>query len=284
MVEVVVHRPAPERNEVRGVEGEVVPGVILHRLPEANEEPGPEFAHVSREKEGTEEGADAEDERLDGVGVLGGDAEGVRVLVMHLVHVLIHGFVVEAAVHPVKVEVLDDEKRGELPSEIANRREGELHGEAQKLGDPVEEELHGKLDEDVAEEEALEALPDHGAAGALLGLDPVLLEERDLVQQQPGHPAAEVHQLVEDEGEGAGDHEVAEVVEDPRPTRGHLGVHQGLGLLQLRDDVREGDVADAQADRRATGGVRGAHRHDRGGEERRQDGEPRRRDHDSTNV
>ena len=110
------------------------------------------------------------------------------------------------------------------------------------------------MNEDVAEEEALQALPDHcsrwRASRAESGTS-----KNGIWSNSSQASRAEVHHLVEDEGEGAGDDEVAEVVEDPRPARGHLGVHQGLGLLQLRDDVREGDVARLQADRRATRGV-----------------------------
>eukprot|EP00982_Pelagococcus_subviridis_P010829 31032-Pelagococcus_subviridis.AAC.12 len=128
-MEVVVHRAAPERNEVGRVERQVVPAVVLHGFPQPHREPRPERDHVLREKERPEERADPEDHGLDRVRVLRGNAERVRVLVVNLVHVPVHGLVVQAAVDPVKVEILDDEKHRELPREIAHRGEDRPHGE-----------------------------------------------------------------------------------------------------------------------------------------------------------
>ena len=272
MVEIVVHGAAPEGDEVGGVPREVVPAVILNRLPQSNEEPRPERHHVLSEKEGTQQGSDAQEERLDGVSVLRGDPEGVRVLVVDLVHVLVHALVVQSAVDPVKVKILDDEESRELPREVSDRGQGQGHGEPEELRHPVEQQLHGELDEHVREEKALEALRDHGAVRLLFGLDLVLVEVRDLVEHQPRDPRAEVDELVEHERQRPRDHERREVIQHDAPPRGHLGVHQRLRLLQLGDDVAQRDVADGN---RRRGGVRRGDGDDRGGEHRDDDRDAR---------
>eukprot|EP00982_Pelagococcus_subviridis_P010828 31032-Pelagococcus_subviridis.AAC.11 len=66
---------------------------------------------------------------------------------------------------------------------------------------------------------------------------------RQLIHDQPRQPAPEVDALVEYERQRARDEELAEVVQDDLPPRGHLRVHERLRGRELTEEVVERDVA-----------------------------------------
>lgn len=82
-------------------------------------------AEVAPEKRSSNS-AEAEDEDLDGVSVLGGKSKGGRELVVKLVDVLVQPLVVQDAVSDVVPCVLHHEEHGKLREDLKSGREGHL--------------------------------------------------------------------------------------------------------------------------------------------------------------
>lgn len=178
VVDVVVLGAGPEGQEVPQAPGEVVAAVGVDGLEEAGGDPDVhgdevEVAGDEAPQRGGPDGAHAEDHDLDGGGVLGGEAEGRRVVVVQLVDVLVEGPVVEGAVGPVVPGVLHDEEDADLEDDLAERGEVGAVVHAAEGGDGVEEPDLRELDGEVAEE-------DDGRAARLL------LERRDFLLRTVG--------------------------------------------------------------------------------------------------
>ena len=139
------------------------------------------------EKEGTQQGSDAQEEGLDGVSVLRGDLEGVRVLVVDLVHVLVHALVVQSAVDPVKVKILDDEESRELPRDVSDRGRGRAIV-PEELRHPWNWSCMGSWMNTCERRRRLRHFATMAPSAFLDGLDLVLVEVRDLVEHQPQDP------------------------------------------------------------------------------------------------
>mmetsp|Transcript_11581 Transcript_11581/g.42884 ORF Transcript_11581/g.42884 Transcript_11581/m.42884 type:complete len:323 (+) Transcript_11581:3269-4237(+) len=264
-MEVVVHRASPEGNQVRGVEGQVVPAVVLYCFPKAHEQPRPQRGHVFREKKRAQQGSYSQHERLHRVRVLRRDSERVRVFVVYLVHVFVHALVVQPPVDPVKVEILDHEKGWELPQQVSHGRERQRHAEPEKPRHPVEHELHGELHEHVRQQQAFQALQHRVRIRRLVRLDLPSLEIRKLIHEKPRKPRGEIHELVEHERQRARDDEVREVVQHPGPPNCHLAMHQRLRGHERNEHVVQAQTIEAQREDDVSSDVGRRVRHDRGG-------------------
>ncbi len=99
-------------------------------------------------EEGTADGARAEDEDLERVGVLCCETEGGGVLVVDLVDVLVERTEMEGLVGEVVEEVLEDEEEEDLCGHFFQRREGDLPcRETEEFCKRVEKvNLNGKLE------------------------------------------------------------------------------------------------------------------------------------------
>lgn len=94
VVEIVVIGPAPERNDVLQRPREIVPAVRVDGLEETEGDPDvdAEDVQVGTEEtveQGTADGARAQDEDFEWVGVFRGEAERRGVFVVHLMNVLV---------------------------------------------------------------------------------------------------------------------------------------------------------------------------------------------------
>ena len=144
MVNVVVLGTSPEGKEVVKRPGELVAGVCIDGLEEAEDDPDVHGQDVKvlgdgapddRDTDGTETQAHDFNRR----GVLGSETEGSGVLVMDLVDGLVEGTPVESAVHPVVPCVLKDEEDSDLVGHLPDGREWNLGAEAEELSHGVEE-------------------------------------------------------------------------------------------------------------------------------------------------
>lgn len=171
---VVMLGAAPEREDVVQRPREVVPRVRVDGLEESQADPDVhghdvEVVRDARVKDGPAERAEAENEHLDGVGVLCCEAEGRAVRVMELVDVLVQDTVVEGLVSDVVPCVLDDKEVEELQARRLPVWEGDLVGaHAEILCQWVEQPDLGDLDGEVREEQVLRARPLLSGGGDLV--------------------------------------------------------------------------------------------------------------------
>ena len=181
MVRVVKVGAAPERQDVVQAPGEIVAGVGVDGLEQAQRDPGVHGQDVQvagnrAVQDGRKHRAEAEEHDLDRRRVLGRHAEGRRVLVVDLVHVLVEGPPVEHAVRPVMPRVLGHEEERDLVGHGEERWKGYARPQPEKLGHRVEEPDLRQLDGEVREEDQLGAGPLLGRGGhfLLIGLRQIL--------------------------------------------------------------------------------------------------------------
>jgi len=167
---------SPEGQKVAEAPGEVIARVGIHHLEETEDEEGPEGdeVEIGREDNRPNDGANAQDDGLSGVGILTNQAKRGLELVVLLVNVLVEGTIVKEAVTPVLPGVLNDEEGEALQGNLPERGQGEcvLHS-----NDPrglVKRHHHGELDEEVVEEKTPHAPLDQFRRGLL-----VLLRARE---------------------------------------------------------------------------------------------------------
>lgn len=215
MVVVVVVCAGPERQEVSERPGEVVARVGVDGLEESERDPDVHRQDVQvLSEEAVEEragdGALGEDEDLERVGVLGGEADGgaegcesARALGTHgaltvvlLVDVLVQRAPVKRAVRPVVERVLEDEEEGDLGEHERDRGERNLVGRHAKVAaDRVEEVDQWELAGEVREEDVLGARPNLLFGDVLVLLQLPLVEVWDRVNDEPWDAAAKVDDL-----------------------------------------------------------------------------------------
>lgn len=144
MVHIVMIRAGPQREEVPQAKRKVVPAVRVDGLEQPQQNPrvhgqDVQVARGAAPDDGGHDGAEAEDHDLDGRGVLGGEAEGGRVLVVDLMNVLVERAPVQRPVRPVVPCVLHDEEDGDLVGHGKEGREGHGGLEPEELRHRVEE-------------------------------------------------------------------------------------------------------------------------------------------------
>ena len=240
VVHVVPVRPRPDGQPVVQAPGELVARMRVDGLEEAEHDPQVHGQDMQAPRQravhdGHADGAEAEEHDLDGRRVLGGHAEGRAVLVVDLVHPAVHGPPVQEAVVPVVPRVLGHEEDGDLRGHGVPVREGDRGGEAEELGDRVEEPDLRQLDGEVGEEDEGGALPLLGGGGELAldrtisaaetpdgddartamargretyGLDLVPVEPWYHTDDDPGQGAAKVDDLVHGERHDAGGEDI----------------------------------------------------------------------------
>lgn len=172
-MDVVEIGTAPEGQEVVQAPGEIVARVRVDGLEQAQGDPrvhgqDVQVAGEGAVQDGREDGADAEEHDLDGRRVLGGHAEGGRVLVVDLVHVLVEGPPVEHAVRPVVPRVLGHEEEGDLAGHLEEWRERHARLHPEELSHRVEEPDLRQLDGEVRDQDQLGAVPLLGRGGDFL--------------------------------------------------------------------------------------------------------------------
>jgi hypothetical protein len=255
VVHIVVLGASPERKEVVQAPRELVAAVRINGLEYTDGDPGVHGENVEVLGDGTPEdgaadGSEAQDHDFNGRGVLGGDAEGSRVLVVNLVDVLVQERAcVHEAMRPVVPGIFHDEENGDLVGHLEERRERNRCREAEVLAHRVEEPDLGEFDGKVGEEDeerALELLPGGGdfvlcavSFGRACGgdttyrLDLVTPEHGQAVDDDPGQCAPKVKGLVNDKGHDACGEDI---VAHPRvPGQPHL-------LKVVERDVVLGDL------------------------------------------
>lgn len=121
-----------------------------------------------------------------------------------LVDIAVEEALVKEAVHPVMPGILQNEKDGDLDADGLPRREGDAGVEPARLGHGVEEPDLRQLDGEMREQHQLGAGPLFLPGGNLGRLNLILVEIRDLVDDDPGQTAAKVDGLVHDETHDAG--------------------------------------------------------------------------------
>lgn len=132
-------RARPKRQEMMQTPWELVAAVRVDCLEKAAHDPDVhrqdmQIAGDGAPEDGGADGAETEDHDFDGGGVLGGHAEGGRVLVVDLVDILVERAPVEGAVRPIVPCVFEDEEDGYLVCYLEDWRQGDAGGEAEVLG------------------------------------------------------------------------------------------------------------------------------------------------------
>ncbi len=118
-------------------------------------------------------GGEIDEDRLDGVGVLGGDADGGLELVVLLVDPLVEEGGVQEAVTPVKDGVFDDHEKEEEGGDLEERLEGLCDVDLAKFENWVEKEQKDRLDKYMVNEKVFHTSHNERPL-RLLGLDFVL--------------------------------------------------------------------------------------------------------------
>lgn len=242
MVNVVVVGTGPDGEEVVQGPGELVAGVRVDGLENAQHDPHVHGQDVQvlgdgAPQDGRADRAQAEDHDFDGRGVLGREAEGRGVLVVDLVDVLVQRAPVHGAVGPVVPGVLEHEEDGDLIGHGPDGGEGNGGREAAVLRHGVEAPDLRQFDGEVRDEDEFRALPLLSRGGDLLlwkddvssalssrfpivlatyVLNLVLVEVGYPVDDDPGQTAAEVDDLVHEEAHDAGGEDIVADVGVPR--------------------------------------------------------------------
>jgi hypothetical protein len=172
VVDIVVLSAGPEGEEVVQAPRELVTGVGIDGLEQAEDDPDVDGEDVKilgdgDPQNGRSYGSETKSHDFDGRGVFGGESEGRRVLVVNLVHVLVQRAPVEGTVEPVVPGILHDEEDGDLVGHLGPGGEGNagLHAKVHAHG--VEQPDLGELDSEVTEQDQLGALPLLGGRGNL---------------------------------------------------------------------------------------------------------------------
>lgn len=173
VVGVVVVGAGPDGQEVVEGPGELVAGVRVDGLEDAQRDPDVhgqdvQVAGDGAPQDGRADGAEAEDHDFDGRRVLGCEAEGRGVLVVDLVDVFIQRSPVHGAVHPVVPGVLEYEEDCDLVGHGPDGGEGDGGCETAVLGHRVEAPDLRELDGEVGDEDEFRALPLLFGGGDLL--------------------------------------------------------------------------------------------------------------------
>lgn len=231
--------PGPERQPVPQAPREVVTRMSIDGLEKSEDDPDVDRDDVKVRsdeavEEGTADGAHTEDEDFEGVSVFGGESEGCRVLVVHLVDVLVERTVVECSVSEVMPGVFEDEEEGDLGDDDGPGWEGDgMRSQAKVFSHRMESpdlneqydqqygqyqhhavthvcrSFHrdrtsatrthlGQLDGEMTQEHGLGALPHLGVRRHLGRLKLVLPEHGHLVDDDPGNASSKVDDLVKE--------------------------------------------------------------------------------------
>eukprot|EP01139_Manchomonas_bermudensis_P019298 Amastigsp_a676613_317.p3 type:complete len:132 gc:universal Amastigsp_a676613_317:381-776(+) len=128
------------------------------------------------QKHRAEHGPDAKERGLNRVRVLGRNAKRRFVLVVDLVDVLVDARMVEVSMHPVEIKVLDHDAveagRGDLGPCRERRRNRHAHEVQEQFG----ERNHRPLDDNVGEEQPLDAVRIHLFRNGFVLLDLVAVQ------------------------------------------------------------------------------------------------------------
>jgi hypothetical protein len=140
-----------------GTPGEVVSGVGIDGLEDADREPDPEGHDVSAQEKWTQDGRDGVGQhRLDGMSELGGDADGGLEAVVLGMDVLVEPGEMEESMGPVEEGVVDDDGDREGGEELSDSWQRVVEPHAEMLEDREEEiereglrhqVTHGQVDE-----------------------------------------------------------------------------------------------------------------------------------------
>lgn len=158
VVDVVVLRAGPERQDVVQAPGELVAAVRIHRLQQPQHDPRlhREEVQVARQvhpQQRRPRGAQPQHQHLDRGCVLGRQPKGRRVRVVQLVDRSVQRRVVHQPVRPVVPRVLEHEEDGDVQRNLPGRREGHVKRHAAVDGHGVEHPDLGQLDGEVAQED-----------------------------------------------------------------------------------------------------------------------------------
>lgn len=164
VVEIVVLSASPEGKKVVQAPWELISAVSINGLEETADNPEVHGKNVQvlgdqAEDNGDTNGAEAQDQGLNGGSVFCGQTERSGVLVVDLVDVLVQRTPVEGAVHPVVPCVLEDEEDGDLEGHLGERRERHAGVKAARFRHGVEEPDLGEFYGEVAEQDELGAFP-----------------------------------------------------------------------------------------------------------------------------
>jgi len=205
MVKVMVLGTRPEGKDMLKRPGEVVSRMGINGLEKTKGDPDVHREDVEvlgkeAVEEGASEGAGSKNEDLGGVSVFSSKTEGSGVLVVDLVDMLVEGTVMESLVSKVVEEVFEDEEKGNLRSDSAQGREGNLVGRhAESLSQGVEQPNSREFNGEVGEQDTLGTFPLLGGGRNLCGLEFPLPEVGNPVDDDPGNAATKVNNLVKKE-------------------------------------------------------------------------------------
>lgn len=193
------------------------------------------LAGVNDVEDGHADCTEAQGHRFDWVGVLCGQAEWCGVPVVLFVDVFVEDTVMEEAMGPVVPNIFEDEEEGDFPDHGPDGREGNLGGDAQFFTHGVEGPNGDGLNQEVGEQDGLEAEPLFFQGGDLCGLDLVASEPFDVVDEEPREASEEVHELVQGKEEQARGKPVIAHVDVPG---GPVLFNEGQGRVVIDDVVQ----------------------------------------------
>lgn len=177
--------------------GEVVAGMTLNGLHAAEGEVGVKSEEMRGDEIGAGEGGGTEEDDLERVCVLCGDAERGGVVMMDRVDGLVEIGGVECAVTPIEDKVLDEEEDEDLEEDGGDGGEGvQGVGAVDVVEDWVGDEDDREDEEEVVEQDAAEAVGLQRGGVLFVGLDFVAAEIGNLVGEEEGEVGGPVKEFM----------------------------------------------------------------------------------------
>lgn len=158
VVEVMELGAGPDREPLGRSPGVLVAVVVLNGLVETPEEEEVHAEDVVHEDERSKHGTETEDQSFEGMSILSGHADRHLEFVVNLVDVLVPGSVVEEAMYPVEVKVLNKEGEDRSSDDVGPRGQMSIRTNSNVGGDEVENEHHGELEDEMTHQQLLDTL------------------------------------------------------------------------------------------------------------------------------
>lgn len=204
VVNIVVVSSGPKWEEVVKRPWELVSGVSIDGLEEAEDDPDVHGYDVkvpsgSNPKDWDTDGSETKGHDLNWGGKLSGNTEWGGVLVMELVDTTVERSPVESAVEPVMPGILEDEEDGDLVSDSLPGWERSRGSDSEVLSQWVEHPDLWQFDSEVLEEDKSSASELLLKSVWMTLLNLVLLEVGDVVNNHPWDASTKIDDLVHHE-------------------------------------------------------------------------------------
>ena len=203
----------PERQEMVQAPWELVAAVRIDGLEQTAHDPDVhgqdvQLAGTQNPQDRDTDCSGTEEHDFDWGSIFSSQTKRRRVRVVDLMDVLVQWTPMQCAMEPIMPSILQYEKDADMEEHSRPMGERNASFHSAEFGRGVEEPDLGQLDGEVGEEDEFRAVPLLGGGGDFLPLNLVLVEVGDLADYDPGNAAAEVDDLVHDEGHDSGGEDI----------------------------------------------------------------------------